>query len=368
MKVGEGSRGPELLARVRDVARRFRFEQDFEDAVQTAFLALLDRFGDERPSDRDVLAAVAGIARRQRAETARRAAHVDVDRVAEPGVDEETGLRREGEPIPGPAPARTVEHPAGTIEIVEAPEGIEAFGDRIVPARSWVTPVVGWSQYLMTKKRKDYGPIAYARVRELAVPSAPAQLAAAAILEQVIRPILDRRPVAPEHERAVIAWYEELHGHGVEGAWIEPLVENIRRAKNADVNARTAATTRGDPVPSSERVDPAKSALQATKAEIATWPVRMDLPTWIDNPWVVAVLVGRIAIGSGAGGTGRLMTAASIAKLLADPARLADELEAMLGKVHGEGEAVRHLNEAVKKMRTAVRGTRRKNKRTKTKG
>jgi hypothetical protein len=96
--------------------------------------------------------------------------------------------------------------------------------------------------------------------------------------------------------------------------------------------------------------------------------VPVDLPTWIDNPWVVAVLVGRIAIGSGAGGTGRLMTAASIAKLLADPARLADELEAMLGKVDAEGEAVRQLKEAVKKMRTAVRGTRHKNKRTKTKG
>lgn len=368
MKVRKGSRGPELLTRVREAARRFRFKQEFEDAVQSAFLALLDRFGDERPSDRDVLGAVARIARTQRGEAARRADDVDVDRAAERPVDAKTGLMREGEPIPPPAPPRKPEQPAGTLEIVQAPEGIEAFGDRIVPARSWVTPVVGWREYLMTRRSKEYGPIAYARMRDQASPSAAARLAAAAVLEQVIRPILEPRLVAPEHEQAVIALYETLHGHGVEGAWIEPLVENIRRAKNADINARTAAATRGDPMPSSKRVEQAKRALHATKTEIATWPVRIDLPTWIDSPWVVAVLVGRIAVGSGAGGRGRLMTAASVGKLLAEPTRLADELEAMLGKVDGEGEAVRQLTEAVRKVRAAVRGARRKKNRSKTKG
>lgn len=119
------------------------------------------------------------------------------------------------------------------------------------------------------------------------------------------------------------------------------------------VAERANERTRGDREPRDvdRHLRDGERVIELTEAAFRGWPVPPTLPTWIRNPWLVALLMGRLSMGVGGGGQRRTLSTSSMCRLLARPEKLTQFLEELVSGV--DGEATRQLKAAIEKIRRA---------------
>jgi len=144
--------------------------------------------------------------------------------------------------------------------------------------------------------------------------------------------------IAREHmpeaeQKAIVKHFKSVFKVGIENAWVLPLLDETERAalERQSAEARRlnlpveqlATYSNADP-PRSENPHATRILLDARKV-MQTWPVRFDLPTWLDAPIVAFILTH---FGFARGGGGGRTSRATFQRLLTQPVRLAAKIEA----------------------------------------
>lgn len=133
-------------------------------------------------------------------------------------------------------------------------------------------------------------------------------------------------------QKAILRHFKSVFKIGIENAWVLPVLDAIERAalerQSADtrrhnLTAEQLATCAAADPPGTENKHAARVLLDSHNV-MQTWPVRFDLPSWLDAP-IVAFILTRFGFARGGGG-GKI-SRATFLKLLAHPARLAAKLE-----------------------------------------
>lgn len=196
-------RAVELNARLRSIAIQCGVpRQDLEDVIQNAMMSFLQGGLKDKIPEGDLRSAVERACRAARTSAVQRLKELDLESraVGTAGVsDLAGGLGREV--LPSADRMRAPKQPAGTIEVAtyEADgTSVPFLADEVIPAVSWVTPMVTGREYYgarVTKTRSKR--VGFARLRHWVTPSRGARIAAVSILEDVVRRVLENQAVDP---------------------------------------------------------------------------------------------------------------------------------------------------------------------------
>jgi len=132
-------------------------------------------------------------------------------------------------------------------------------------------------------------------------------------------------------QRETLRHFRKMFGVRVSEAWALAVVAEVRKAALDRQNAgiRQASLKEDElerfTAPPDDATAHAELVLKQIRDAMSTWPVRFDLPTWLDAP-LLAYFIGRHGFDRG-GGAGRKISRATLLKLLTNPKALLRDIE-----------------------------------------